>query len=92
MGEKKLKRPRPAKCRILPPDAPSLVQMVTGLTRKICRKADHMKQEPHDGRARRAYQMLFDQRAAAFARLGEMKGECAQTLADELGLNTEVSQ
>lgn len=86
MGQERLKRPRSAKRRTLPPDAASLVAMIKAVHRKLSERGEHLKREPHDYKARRGFRDLHAQRASAFARLIEIDSSKALSLAGELGL------
>ena len=86
MGQERLKRPRSAKRRTLPPDATSLIAMIRALHRKLVQRGGHLQAESHDYRARRGFRDLHGQRAAAFQKLIELDVNQALSLAGELGI------
>jgi len=80
------KRPRSARDRTLPPDPVSLEQMLRAVHRELVQRAVHCKAEPHDTHARRGFQTLFEQRAAAWCRLFDVASDRALVFAVEFGL------
>lgn len=79
------KRPRSAKSRTLPPDVPSLEQMFRAVHRNLVARAEHLQRDPHDTHARRGFQTLFEQRAAAWQALAAIAPDLAVRLAAEFG-------
>lgn len=79
------KRPRSAKNRTLPPDVPSLEQMFRAVHRNLVARAEHLQRDPHDTHARRGFQTLCEQRAAAWQALAAVAPNHALQLAVEFG-------
>ncbi len=86
MTKEKAKRPRSATYRTLPPDRKSVACMIRSVHGHVLERAAHLKHEPHDFHARRGFQTLHDQRAAAWGRLNELDPQEAEQLRLELGL------
>jgi ribosomal protein S15P/S13E len=86
MAQERAKRPRSAERRTLPPDTKSLTDMIRSVHRHIHDRAAHLKSAVHDFHARRGFQTLFEQRAAAWGRLHELAPSQAEQLRLELGL------
>ncbi len=82
----KAKRPQSAHARTLPPDARSLEQMIRSVHRQILDRGAHLQREWHDTHARRGFQTLLDQRAAAWQRLNELDSHLAEQIRRELDL------
>jgi ribosomal protein S15P/S13E len=82
----KAKRPRSAERRTLPPDAKSLADMIRAVHRHVLNRVAHLKREAHDIHARRGLQTLFEQRAAAWAKLVELDPMRAEAVRHELDL------
>jgi ribosomal protein S15P/S13E len=85
MAQQKAKRPRSAKRRTLPPDSASLVVMIRTIHRQLRDRAEHLKNQPHDFFARRGFQILHDQRSAAWTALYALVPQQALALAAEIG-------
>jgi ribosomal protein S15P/S13E len=90
MGKDTPKQPWPAKRRTLPPDSASLTAMIGAVHRELGQKVRHLKAEPHDYRARRGLEALFNKRAEAFKTLHALNQDTALCLAGELGITKGV--
>jgi len=84
MATTRAKRPRPVKRRTLPPDEASLITMIRTTHRGLAARAEHLKREPHDSRARRGVQVLHDQRSAAWLVLNALNPGAALAIAAEI--------
>jgi hypothetical protein len=89
---KRAKRPRPAKRRTLPPDEKSLITMIRSVHEHLVKRAEHLKKEPHDARARRGVQFLHDQRSDAWNALFGISPQTALALAAELGVSLPAQE
>ena len=86
MAQHKAKRPGSAHHRTLPPDAPSLEQMVRSVHRQVLARASHLKAEAHDFHARRGFQSLLEQRAGAWSKLESLDPSRAERVRTDLHL------
>jgi len=87
MATTRAKRPRPVKRRTLPPDEASLISMIRTVHRDLTARAEHLKREPHDSRARRGVQVLHDQRSGAWVALNAKNPGAALAVASELNVS-----
>ena len=88
--KKKLTRPRRVVSREPPNDSKSVEAMVVALSKKIRRKAEHVKREAHDYRARDGLRILHDQRAECLVKLTALDASRAEKVIETLGLTADI--